>query len=68
MSALFGGSQPQAQPVPISPVDDGAAQKKRQEAEQQARLDSSANGRRSTIVGGARADLESRTARRQNLG
>jgi hypothetical protein len=49
----FGGaSAPTAQPVPINPMDDTEAVRKRQEAETAALADSKARGRASTVVAG----------------
>jgi hypothetical protein len=68
MKSLFGGgSVPTPQPLPVAPIDDSAARKAKADAEEAAMRAS--NGRRSTISGGSRMVLESRTgAAREVLG
>ncbi len=66
MSGLFGAKAPTPQPVPVnpaSPVDDGGAQVKRQEAERAAIADSKARGRASTIVAGGEMAAEEQMGR-----
>ena len=62
VASLFGGGAPAPAPVPLSPVDDGSAKRARDEAAAAAIAEGKANGRRSTIAGGARGALESRQA------
>ena len=63
MSGLFGAKPPAPQPVPVNPVDDTAAQAKRQEAERAAIAESKARGRASTIVAGGEMAAEDQMGR-----
>lgn len=67
MSGLFGGDAPTPQPLPASPVDNGAAEQERLRAESEAIAAAKSRGRASTIVGGmaiAQTDQNSRAAAR----
>lgn len=62
ITKLFSPSTPEPAPLPISPLNDGAAEKARQDASAASIAEGKANGRRATIAGGARGALESRQA------
>lgn len=62
IAKLFGGGAPEPAPLPISPNNDAAAEKARQDASNAAIAEGKANGRRATIAGGARGALEARQA------
>lgn len=64
MSSLFGKpSAPAPAPVPLTPIDDGAATQKRLDAERAAIADSKSRGRGTTVAAGGDLAAEEQYSR-----
>jgi len=62
---IHGPKTPSVQPLPASPLNDGAAEAARLKAERTAIAESKASGRASTVVGGSVIAAEAQYARGQ---